>query len=379
MATNNCGTPNCGCTNSYTVTAPCPPSCPEVFNTQCIVYTGTDIMCNQDVVIKRYDYLDTIITKLVNYLCNVEAPVSVVVGSEYIDVVPNVVGNVTTYTVYVDVPALQAYFEIIFGQQLAASILAGPAIDVAVNPATDVVTISHADTSSVANLSSDNSGNSFIQDIFFTFDTFGHVVGASVVPGTVIPPNDYDRAQINPDSGFVWGPDNDPTNIQIAEAPGDTLNFVAGVGIALNASTVPGTDAIRITNTAPAVPIVLTSAGGTETLVNDGTGPSLATKGLTAGNGITLSGSATAVTITAAVNKFVSSVIDIPIGGSVLFTHNLNSLDVVVSGINKILPLPFITYAQVADYTYEITSANTITVFDATGAGLPNFCLTVIG
>jgi hypothetical protein len=379
MATNNCGTPNCGCTNSYTVTAPCPPSCPEVFNTQCIVYTGTDIMCNQDVVIKRYDYLDTIITKLVNYLCNVEAPVSVVVGSEYIDVVPNVVGNVTTYTVYVDVPALQAYFEIIFGQQLAASILAGPAIDVAVNPATDVVTISHADTSSVANLSSDNSGNSFIQDIFFTFDTFGHVVGASVVPGTVIPPNDYDRAQINPDSGFVWGPDNDPTNIQIAEAPGDTLNFVAGVGIALNASTVPGTDAIRITNTAPAVPIVLTSAGGTETLVNDGTGPSLATKGLTAGNGITLSGSATAVTITAAVNKFVSSVIDIPIGGSIVFTHNLNALDVVVSGINKILPLSFITYTQGADYAYEITSANTITVFDVTGAGLPNFCLTVIG
>lgn len=69
MATNNCGTPNCGCTNTYTVTAPCPPACAEVFNSQCIVYTGTDILCNNTTVISRYDYLDTIISKLVNYIC----------------------------------------------------------------------------------------------------------------------------------------------------------------------------------------------------------------------------------------------------------------------------------------------------------------------
>lgn len=41
----------------------------------------------------------------------------------------------------------------------------------------------------------------------------------------------------------------------------------------------------------------LSSAGGTETLVNDGTGTTLAIKGLTAGPGITLTSSATAVTI----------------------------------------------------------------------------------
>jgi len=46
--------------------------------------------------------------------------------------------------------------------------------------------------------------------------------------------------------------------------------------------------------------ISLASAGGTETLVNDGTGPALATKGLTAGTGITLTSSATAVTISSA-------------------------------------------------------------------------------
>lgn len=435
MATNNCGTPNCGCTNSYTVTAPCPPSCPEVFNTQCIVYTGTDIMCNQDVVIKRYDYLDTIITKLVNYLCNVEAPVSVVVGSEYIDVVPNVVGNVTTYTVYVDVPALQAYFEIIFGQQLAASILAGPAINVAVNPATDVVTISHADTSSVANLSSDNSGNSFIQDIFFTFDTFGHVVGASVVPGTVIPPNDFDRAQINPDTGFVWGPNNDPTNIQIAEAPGDTLNFVAGAGIVLNASTVPSTDAIRITNSDPGSAVTLASAGGTETLVNDGVGPALITKGLTAGTGISLTGTGTDITITntaipvvttlgsaggteslvndgvgpalatkgltAGVNSIgegitlTGTVNDVTVGttfnkwiqssavltgATVTVTHNLSTTALFVSVLEYDGGLPTINaYVHGTDYEYKVISTNAIEITNTSGVNWGPAQITVFG
>jgi len=47
-------------------------------------------------------------------------------------------------------------------------------------------TISHADTSSVANLTSDNTGNTFIQDISLTFDTFGHVTGASVATGSVV-------------------------------------------------------------------------------------------------------------------------------------------------------------------------------------------------
>jgi hypothetical protein len=58
------------CTNSLTVVPPCPPACAEVFPAECIVYTGRDLSCNSGtVVIKRYDYLDTIITKLVEYVC----------------------------------------------------------------------------------------------------------------------------------------------------------------------------------------------------------------------------------------------------------------------------------------------------------------------
>ena len=68
MATSrNTNCTSCGCTDTYVVTQPCPPSCPEVFNAQCIVYTGTDITCGQDTVVKRYDYLDTVITKIVKF------------------------------------------------------------------------------------------------------------------------------------------------------------------------------------------------------------------------------------------------------------------------------------------------------------------------
>ena len=44
----------------------------------------------------------------------------------------------------------------------------------------NAVFIAHADTSSVSNLASDNSGTTFIQDISLNFDDFGHVTGASV-------------------------------------------------------------------------------------------------------------------------------------------------------------------------------------------------------
>ena len=51
--------------------------------------------------------------------------------------------------------------------------------------AASTFSVSHADTSSVSNLSVDNSGNNFIQDIAFTFDTFGHVTGATQTSATV--------------------------------------------------------------------------------------------------------------------------------------------------------------------------------------------------
>ena len=283
MATSNSNCNTCGCTDTYVVTTPCPPSCPEVFNAQCIVYTGTDVVCNQTTVISRYDYLDTVITKLVNFICNTNAPVTVVVGSTYIDVVPNTVGNITTYTVSVDIPALQAYFDTIISQTIAASILAGPGINVVANPFTGAVTISHADTSSVANVSSDNSGNTFIQDVFFTFDTFGHVTGASVVPASII------EASLTSAGG---------TESLVNDGVGPTLatkGLTAGTGISLSST---GTD-ITITNTATASSVTLSSAGTgpSNSLVNDGVGPAIAVKGLIAGTGVSFTSTLTDITV----------------------------------------------------------------------------------
>jgi hypothetical protein len=66
------------------------------------------------------------------------------------------------------------------------NVIAGSGIDVVHTQSEgSTATISHSDTSSVTNLSSDNTGNTFIQDIALTFDTFGHVTGASVATGTV--------------------------------------------------------------------------------------------------------------------------------------------------------------------------------------------------
>ena len=69
MACSNCNTPNCGCSGTYIVSATCPPTCSEVFNAQCIVYTGADILCGTDTVVARNAYLDTALTNIVNYIC----------------------------------------------------------------------------------------------------------------------------------------------------------------------------------------------------------------------------------------------------------------------------------------------------------------------
>ena len=191
MACSNCNnTQNCGCSNgTYSLSATCPPACTEVFNAQCIVYTGVDLTCDGDTVISRNDYLDSVVTKLVNYVCSkVAPPASVVAGSAFIDVVATTdpVTNVTTYTVSADMAAFEIWVAPIITNQILAKVLAGPGIDVAPDAVAGTVTVSHEDTSSVTDLSSNNTGNSFIQSINFTFDTYGHVTGASAVPGTVI-------------------------------------------------------------------------------------------------------------------------------------------------------------------------------------------------
>jgi hypothetical protein len=73
-----------------------------------------------------------------------------------------------------------------------------------------------------------------------------------------------------------------------------TMGLLAGGGISLGSNA---TD-VTITNTDGASTVNLSSAGGSQTLVSNGTGPNLSVLGLTAGTGITFTTSASAITVT---------------------------------------------------------------------------------
>lgn len=79
-----------------------------------------------------------------------------------------------------------------------------------------------------------------------------------------------------------------------SSGPGLTVKgLTAGAGITLT----PSSTDITITNSSPASGASITSAGGTQTLVNTSAGPNMIIKGLTAGTGVTLTPTANDVTI----------------------------------------------------------------------------------
>lgn len=116
-----------------------------------------------------------------------------------------------------------------------ASVSAGGGISVSGTGEGAAVTVSHADTSAVANLASDNSGGTVLQDITANFDTYGHVSSLAVV--TVDLDGRYATNTIKTvttDSGSV-----------VASGKDDTINIVGGSGI----TTSGATDVITVTST----------------------------------------------------------------------------------------------------------------------------------
>ena len=113
-------------------------------------------------------------------------------------VVTNAQGHVTGVTTAdfdTRYQATNPSFEIKVNDVKVDDVFPGDAIDLIEGTGIDIsgslvgtesgITISHQDTSSVSDLTSNNSGNTFIQDIDFDFDTFGHVTGATVGTATV--------------------------------------------------------------------------------------------------------------------------------------------------------------------------------------------------
>lgn len=425
MATSNNCTKNCGCTDTYVVTQPCPPSCAEVFNAQCIVYTGTDILCGQDTVVKRYDYLDTVITKIVNYICNglANVPTTVVESdSEYILVTSATVGNQTTYVLDLDFAQLAAdlnltlpVYNVVGSQNITVTtttvgntttfnLLALETIlqntdnllNITANttPGIDIVYTVNIDLPALINVipltavAAGPSANSFI-----TASTTGNLTTYSIdSKESIVAAGD----NVTVTSSGGGAPAYDTTYTVDAEAA--TLALAPGEAyLDLTSVYTPGTHTTAYTlsldiaaldvhvnqeindvldNTVGGFGIDATYNGATQTLTLNFDGAAVGVGGGILGNGTILN---PFVLDTDVPRKFVSSPTNIPGGGSVIFTHNLNDIDVIVSGINKVLPLPFTSYVHGIDYRYTINSANTIEVFDLTGGGLANFCLTVIG
>ena len=75
MSLNKCK--NCGCEDALTTPAPCPTPagcpdpepCSEVFDAQCIIYTGTPIVCGQTVIVPTNTNMADALQAIVAYLC----------------------------------------------------------------------------------------------------------------------------------------------------------------------------------------------------------------------------------------------------------------------------------------------------------------------
>lgn len=101
---------NCGCKDSFLTTpAPCPTPegcpdpqpCSEVFDAQCIVYTGDPIICNEDTVVATNDTVAEALNQVVDYFCENSGggTTTIVEAGDNVTVTEVTIGNVTTYTV----------------------------------------------------------------------------------------------------------------------------------------------------------------------------------------------------------------------------------------------------------------------------------------
>ncbi len=424
MATPNSNCKSCGCTDTYVVTQPCPPSCPEVFNAQCIVYTGTDIICGQDTVVKRYDYLDTVMTKIVNYFCAglANVPITTVVSDDqYIIVTPSVVGNTTQYGVGLDFAQLQADINLNLMQynvvgsdnvfvgttvvgNLTTFTLSGFETEVIntdgllnvtpnITPGIDIVYTVNIDLPALINA---------IPQTIVTQGTSGNTIVNTTVVGNVTTYS-IDSIQsivVAGDNTTVTATGGGAPNFDVTytvDAEAATLALAAGTTLLTLTSTYDAPNHMTDYEIGVDVP-ALTTFVNTE--INDVLDNIVSLFGIdavydnltqtlsiefigVAVDGTTITGDGTAANplVASGTQKYVSNPTDIPVGGSIVFTHNLGTTDVVISGYNRVLPLPYTPYFQGAgnDYTYRINNANDIEIFDATGGGLPNFTLTVIG
>jgi hypothetical protein len=418
MATNHTCTKNCGCTDSYVVTQPCPPSCPEVFNAQCIVYTGTDILCGQDTVIKRYDYLDTVITKLVNYFCTrlANTPITVVESdSEYILVTSSTVGNTTTYVLDLDFAQLEADIDLNLMQyNVVGSDNVFVTTTVVGNTTTFNLSALEAEvinTDGLLNVAVNvNPGVDIVYDVTINVDDLADELpqtgviqgpsGNTLITSTVV--GNLTTYSIDSKEAIVAAGDN----VTVVATGGGAPNYDTTYTVDSEAVTIAlaaGTTLLDLTSTYDApnhmtdyeigvdVP-ALTTFVNTE--INDVLDNTVSLFGIdavydnltqtlsiefigVATDGTTITGDGTAGSPLTATGpqKYVEG----SLSGNQTITHNLSTLDIIISVRDTTLPLPFTTYVQGSDYTYTIDNNNEISITESAPGSLGTYAVTVIG
>lgn len=334
-----CGCKKCGCSdNALTTPPPCPTPegcpdpilCSEVFNAECVVYTGVDIECLDDVVVATDTNLADALEDIINFFCAYVAAASsgsiveVCDTNDYLDVTSNTdpITGVVTYTLCFDPTNFP---EIVLSE--------GTGINVTSNVVGNVITYTVTNT---------DLGSS--QHIFKNIAVAGQ-------------------------------------NTVIADSNNDTLTLVAGAGIQLTTNNI--SDTITITNTVSPSSVTLTDAGTGihESLVNNGTGPALATKGLKEGSGISLSSTGTDITITNIGVKTDAQGITLgAIGTSLVVGHTLGTPYLVIS-ITKPTGggYPSPALVQGIDYSYSILNSFSIEITTLSATAVGQVWLTIIG
>ena len=224
------------------------------------------------------------------------------------------------------------------------------------NATTDTITIVHADTSSVAALSSDNSNGVVLQDISFTYDTYGHVQTSSVAT------TDLDSRYVRLSPAAAQTVSNDLTlsgNVTV----GGNLT-VSGTVTTVNSTTVEIADAnILLAKNANSA-VLTNGAGITAGVAGTGfTPPSIVYQnsperwvfnktitGTLEGNATTASSVANALTIGAGLTGTALSYNG---SAAVTISHSDTSsaADLVASGRRYVTGLSFDTYGHVTGYT----------------------------
>lgn len=110
---NNCKCENqpCGCADTPIVTPlPCNPigcpepyPCSEITDAQCVIYTGIDLECGDEVVVPQNTNVANALAGVVDYFCGaIGTPNVVLQEGTNINITSSTVGGVTTYTISAD-------------------------------------------------------------------------------------------------------------------------------------------------------------------------------------------------------------------------------------------------------------------------------------